>query len=332
MTAVVEDTETTPAIPEPSLISPAPWYLRAGAFAVDVVPGAAVVATMALVARTVSSGALTMPVHGTWWWVCVGVGGFAILFIAVNRLLLPAVIGWSLGRGLVGIAVVRSDGTPVGPWRLLLRDLAHLLDTASALVGWLWPLWDSRRRTFADLLLRTEVQVVEQDRRPQDARRLTAVMMLAAMLLCVGGAAVSYGIVYRYEQAVDQTRAQLTAQGPKMVAEMLTYDPKTLHDDFEHALSLTTDRYREQLVKQQDTVQKGHPVNNQYWVTDSAIQSAIPDRATMLLFMQGQRGLEPEERYISATVRVSFVKGADARWRVDDLTVLTKPKPAAGAK
>ena len=87
----------------------------------------AVVATMVLVSFTV-------PPRGVWWWVCISVGGLAILLMLVNRLVLPAITGWSLGRAVCGIAVVRRDGEAPGPWRLLLRDLAHLLDTAS--VSW----------------------------------------------------------------------------------------------------------------------------------------------------------------------------------------------------
>ena len=71
---------------------------------------------------------------------------------------------------------------------------------------------------------------------------------------------------------------------------MLTYDAKSLKDDFARARSLTSDKYRPELVKQQESVQKGHPVVNEYWVTDSTVLSAAPDRATMLLFMQGHRG------------------------------------------
>jgi Mce-associated membrane protein len=52
----------------------------------------------------------------------------------------------------------------------------------------------------------------------------------------------------------------------------------------------------------------------------------------MLLFMQGRRGEGPEQRYITATVRVNFARDADERWRVDDLTVLTKPKPPGNGK
>jgi Mce-associated membrane protein len=143
---------------------------------------------------------------------------------------------------------------------------------------------------------------------------------------------VSYAVVYSRERAIDETVAQIRVQGPKIVAQMLTYDPKTLRDDFAHAQSLATDNYRGPLKAQQDIVQKGTPVINEYWPIDWSVQSATPDRATMLLFLQGRRGAAPDERYISATLRVNFAKGGDDRWRVDDLTVLTKPKPPGNGK
>lgn len=325
MTAVADATATTLAIDVDPRDRLAPWHLRAAAFAVDVMPGVAVLVTMALVA-------LSVPLRSTPWWMCVSVIGLVFMLMAVNRSLLPTVTGWSLGRALCGIAVVRNDGAAVGPWRLLLRDLAHLLDTGSVLVGWLWPLWDPRRRTFADLLVRTEVRGVDPERRPSKIRQLTGVAVLLAALLCLVGTVVDYWVVYRDDHTLEQVRKQVALQGPKMVAEMLTYDPKTLQSDFEHARSLTTDKYREQLATQQQAVQKGKPVTNQYWVANSSIRSVSPDHATMLLFMQGQRGVPPGERYISATVRVTFAKGSDARWRVDDLTVLTKPAPVGRGK
>lgn len=328
MTVVVEatptQTETKTAGPDSTRDALAPWLFRVRAFAVDVLPAVAVAATAALVAVTASA-------HPVWWWVCVTVGGLAILLMLVNRLLLPAVTGWSLGRGLLGIAVVRRDGSTVGPWRLLLRDLAHLLDTASV-VGWLWPLWDSRRRTFADMLLGTEVRRAESDDPQPSMRRWAAIAVLSAAALCLGGAAVSYLVVYSHDRASDQSRAQIETQGARMVAQMLTYDPKTLHDDFSRAQSLATDKYRAQLVAQQDVVQKGNPVINEYWPTNSSVQSAAPDRVTMLVFLEGRRGAGPDQRYISATVRVNFAKGGDGRWRVDDLTVLTRPKPPGNGK
>ncbi|MGV0518011.1 hypothetical protein B1987_15875 [Mycobacterium kansasii] len=325
MTVVVEEIQTPETVHVVTEKPAAPWHLRVTAVAVDVLPGVAVVATMAVVSFTV-------PSDSSWWWVCVAVLALVSLLMSVNRWLLPVMTGWSLGRALCGIAVVRRDSKAVGPWRLMVRDLAHLLDTAALMVGWLWPLWDPVRRTFADMLLRTEVRTVDPGERPIKIRRWTAVALLVATSLCLGGAGVSYAVVYSYEKASDRTRAELATQGPKMVAQMLTYDPKTLREDFARAQSLTTDRYRGQLAAQQDTVAKGHPVLNEYWVTGSAIQSATPDHATMLLFMQGRRGTPPDIRYISATVRVSFARSRDDQWRVDDLTVLTKPKPAGNGK
>lgn len=313
MTVVVEETEAT-SVPKAPQNRLAAWHIRAGAFAIDVLPAVAVMATLVLVSFTV-------PTRGVWWWICVSVLGVAILLTLVNRLLLPVVTGWSLGRGLFGIALVRHDGTAIGPWGLLLRDLTHLLDTASV-VGWLWPLWDSGRRTFADMLLRTEARRVEPDEAPPHMRRRTAVAVLTAAAVCLGATAVSYLVVYSRDRASDHTRAQIEAQGPKIVAQMLTYDPKSLRDDFARAQSLATDNYRGRLVAEQDKAQKRTPVINEYWPTDWSVQSAAPDRATMLLFLQGRRGTTPDERYISATVRVDFAKGGDDRWLVDDLTVL----------
>jgi Mce-associated membrane protein len=329
VTVVVEDTPTTAAVSEPAQDALAPWHFRAGALAVDVFPAVAALITLALTSFTV-------PARGAWWWSCMSAIGAVILVMLVNRLLLPTITGWSLGRALFGIAVVGRDGAVVGPWTLLLRDLAHLLDTASV-VGWLWPLWDSRRRTFADMLLRTEVRRAQSDEPQRDEalpniRRWTAVALLTAAAVCLAGAAVSYAVVYSRERATDESVAEITAQGPKMVAQMLTYDPKSLHDDFAHAQSLATDKYRGQLKAQQDIVQKGTPVINEYWPMDWSVQSASPDRATMLLFLQGRRGVGPDQRYISASLRVNFAKGGDDRWRVDDLTVLTKPKPAGNGK
>jgi Mce-associated membrane protein len=321
VTVLVEETDAAPAVQEPAPNELAGWLIRAAAFAVDVLPGVAVVATTALVW-------LAAPPQSLWWWVSISVLVGAALVTMVNRAVLPAILGWSLGRALLGLEVVRPGGAAVGVGRLMSRELAHLLDTLSVCVGWLWPLWDSRKRTFADLLLGTEVHCVATDQRPPDIRRRAAIAVGVAVLLCVGSAAVSVFAIYLPDRAADQTRTAVNAQGPKIVTEMLTYDPKSLKQDFERARSLTTDKYRPELVKQQESVQKGHPAINEYWVTDSTVLSAARDSATMLLFLQGHRGGDGGDRFITATVRVSLVKGKDGRWLVDNLDVVTKPKPA----
>jgi uncharacterized RDD family membrane protein YckC len=73
--------------------------------------------------------------------------------------------GYSLGKTLVGIQLVRIDtGRPMGVGRCLVRFFAHYVDTLACYLGWLWPLWDARRQTLADKMTGTVVVVQPQDR------------------------------------------------------------------------------------------------------------------------------------------------------------------------
>jgi Mce-associated membrane protein len=310
----VPDTTDDSAPEQPA----ASWLARAGAFSIDVLLGVAVIATMAVLA-------LSAPWRGWLWWVFTAVAALTLLLIAVNRLLLPTMTGWSLGRALFGIAVRKRDDSPVGLTRLAVRDGAHLLDTAAVFVGWLWPLWDRRRRTFADLLLRTEVHNVERPQR--DMHRPAAVALVAATVLCAAGVGLSYLVVYRHDRTIDAARAQIAVQGPRIVEQMLSYHVDTLQQDFSKAQSLTTDSYRQQLLAQQQAVQKAGATSNEYWAVSSAVLSATADHASMLLAMQGQRGTDAKDlKFITATVRVDFDKSSDGQWRVANLTVLKKPQ------
>jgi len=299
----------------------ASWLARTGAFSIDMLLGDAVIVTMALLT-------LSAPQRGWLWWTFTGAAVLVVVLVAVNRLLLPTITGWSLGRALFGIAVRKPDGSPVGPARLVGRDLAHLVDTAALFIGWLWPLWDRRRRTFADLLLRTEVLKVDPPQR--DMRRPVAVTLIAVTLLCAAGAGLSYLVVYRHDRANDAARAQIASEGPRIVEQMLSYDVDTLQQDFSHAQSLTTDAYRPQLIAQQQAVQRAGATKNEYWAVSSAVLSTpqeTADHMSMLLAMQGQRGTDPKDlKFITATVRVDFDRSRDGQWRVANLTVLKKPQ------
>ncbi len=318
MTAVLDAMPDAAADGTAPGATPASWPARVGAFAVDVLLGIAVIATMALLT-------LTAPQRGWLWWVFTAAAALTVLLMAVNRLLLPTITGWSLGRALFGIAVRTRDGSPVGVWRLLARDVAHLLDTAALFIGWLWPLWDRRRRTFADLLLRTEVHNVERPQR--DIRRPTAVALVAATLVCAAAVGLSYLVVFRHDRAVDAAREQITEQGPRIVEQMLSYHPDTLQQDFSHAQSLTTDGYRPQLIAQQQVVQQAGATTNELFAVRSAVLSVTPEQASMLIAMQGQRGADAKDlKFITATVRVDFDKSQDGQWRVANLTVLKKPQ------
>jgi Mce-associated membrane protein len=321
VTAVLDETPNAAADDSSPGEPLASWHARAGALCLDVLFGVAVIAVLALLAYL----AITVSQPSWLWLVYTVAAAIVLLLILANRWLLPAITGWSLGRAVAGIRVVRrDDGENAGAWRLLARDLAHLLDTASLFVGWLWPLWDSRHRTFADLLLRTEVRRV--DRPGRNMRKLAAKALAGAVVVCAAAVALNYVVVYRQERAVDQTRQQIADQGPRIVEQMLTYGKDTMKDDFARAQSLATDGYRPQLIAQQEAVQKGQLIPNEYWAVSSAVLSASADQAAMLLAMQGQRGTDANDlRFITATVRADFEKSRSGQWRVANLTVLKKP-------
>ncbi|HEX7824534.1 MAG TPA: RDD family protein, partial [Mycobacterium sp.] len=264
MTALLEPTTVEPETDQES-IRYASWGARAGALAADVLPGIVVIATMGLLMATAA-------VWSWLWWVFAVVVALVFIATVLNRWLLPALTGWSLGRALFGIRIVTRSGATAGTARLLLRDLAHLLDTAALFVGWLWPLWDGKNRTFADLLLRTEARAVEPAK--GNARRTAAIVFLVAALLCVAGNGLGYATVYRHDRAVEKTRTEIAEQGPRMVEQMLSYGSGTLKDDFARAQALATDGYRQQLISQQEAVQKAGATSNEYWAVSSAVLSA----------------------------------------------------------
>ena len=85
--------------------------------------------------------------------------------------------------------------------------MAHLLDTVPLLLGWLWPLLDSRGRTFADMLARTEVHRID-GARPDRRHRAVAAMVVAAVL-STAIVTAGYFAVYRQETAIAHAREQI---------------------------------------------------------------------------------------------------------------------------
>ncbi|BBY74344.1 RDD family protein [Mycolicibacterium parafortuitum] len=318
MTAVLNTSEV---LPDQSAEAPlASWPARAGALAVDILPGLGVLAVSVLLA-------LTAPFDSVARWVFTAVAAVVFVLMVANRVVMPAVKGWTLGRALFGIEVRRADGGRPGLGRLAVRELAHLLDTFGLFVGWLWPLWDRRRRTFADMLAGTQVYRVTPP--SPEMRRIVGMALAGTAAAAVLVVAVGYAWVYGPARALDNARQQVAAQGPRMVEQMLSFRADNMDEDFARARELTTEGYRDQLVKQQDSVREAGPTNNEYWAVNSAVLTDPPvteNRVSMLLAMQGQRGTNAEDmKFITATVQVEFEKSDDGQWRVGNLTVLKKP-------
>jgi uncharacterized RDD family membrane protein YckC len=76
---------------------------------------------------------------------------------AYNRWLLGGRTGQSLGKRVTKIRLIGDETqAPIGARNALVRDLVHILD-ALTLVGYLWPLWDDKKQSFADQLMKTTV-------------------------------------------------------------------------------------------------------------------------------------------------------------------------------
>ncbi|MBW8701394.1 hypothetical protein MBT84_17445 [Streptomyces sp. MBT84] len=79
------------------------------------------------------------------------IGGLAIFAVAIWQLIMEGRTGQTLGKKALGIRLVReSDGQPLGIGMAFVRRLAHFLDSLACYLGWLWPLWDAKKQTFAD--------------------------------------------------------------------------------------------------------------------------------------------------------------------------------------
>ncbi len=94
-----------------------------------------------------------------WLGVALLVIGVLGLFVVefYNTVVVQGRTGQSWGKKRKGIRVIRQDnGQILTMGNNFLRQLCHYLDGA-AYVGYLWPLWDPMKQTFADKIMKTVV-------------------------------------------------------------------------------------------------------------------------------------------------------------------------------
>lgn len=87
------------------------------------------------------------------------VGLLYILAVAIwNRWYKGGTTGQTVGRGVANVKLIKeATGQPIGMGMAFVRDLAHAVDSIICYVGWLFPLWDSKRQTIADKIMSTVV-------------------------------------------------------------------------------------------------------------------------------------------------------------------------------
>ncbi len=64
--------------------------------------------------------------------------------------------GSSIGKGIMKFKVVgEATGQPIGFGLSIVRQLAHIVDGIICYIGYLFPLWDAKRQTIADKIMKT---------------------------------------------------------------------------------------------------------------------------------------------------------------------------------
>jgi uncharacterized RDD family membrane protein YckC len=90
-----------------------------------------------------------------------GVGYSAILWGIYNLLFLKWLDGGSPGKMVMKLRVVGLNGQPIDKRQRMLRALFSVVSMHVAFLGYLWALWEPRRRTWHDLIAGTRVIPVE---------------------------------------------------------------------------------------------------------------------------------------------------------------------------
>ncbi|KIU16525.1 hypothetical protein TL10_12920 [Mycolicibacterium llatzerense] len=160
--------------PPPSAGAPSdspytPWLTRVLAFLIDYIPYAIIVGigygieamTQETICANDSSeynlgqfcvtGNSTMGVAAFLASVAVG-----LVYLVWNYGFKQGTTGSSIGKSIMKFKVVSEQtGQPIGVGMSIVRQLAHFLDAVICYIGFLFPLFDAKRQTIADKVMKT---------------------------------------------------------------------------------------------------------------------------------------------------------------------------------
>ncbi len=86
------------------------------------------------------------------------VGILGLLGFEIWQLVQQGQTGQTIGKNIIGIKLVKeADAQVLGPGLSVGRAFLHVVDWLPCYIGYLFPLWDPKRQTFADKILQTVV-------------------------------------------------------------------------------------------------------------------------------------------------------------------------------
>lgn len=131
----------TPPESNPAMYSN--WALRVGAYVIDYLP----IIVLDLIAGISRNAIVTVlfVIASIAWWI-------------YNRCIQAGRTGQSLGKRALHMRLISErTGEPIGGGMAFARDICHILDSLACYIGWLFPIWDAKRQTFADKIISTVV-------------------------------------------------------------------------------------------------------------------------------------------------------------------------------
>jgi uncharacterized RDD family membrane protein YckC len=169
-----------PGGPVPGMPPYASWGARVGATLIDglifqLVPMGLIIAGYAQIISSAVDSINNCDTSGTYS-TCdtssTSISGSAVVLLLLGLVLsfvaglimcyLEGTKGQTPGKKALGVMVLREiDGRPLGFGMAFVRRLCHSLDGMACYVGFLWPLWDDKKQTFADKIIKSVVVKVK---------------------------------------------------------------------------------------------------------------------------------------------------------------------------
>jgi uncharacterized RDD family membrane protein YckC len=154
-----------PGPPGPPAGSLADWAPRAGGLLLDSLIGFAILVVGIIV------GAILGAVASALGALVLILTYVALLAYEVIQIIKQGRTGQTIGQKIVGLRLVNErTGQPIGGGMAFVRSIAHIVDSLICYVGWLFPLWDTKRQTLADKIVGTVVVTVPKQ--PFDTKDL----------------------------------------------------------------------------------------------------------------------------------------------------------------
>jgi len=132
----------------------ASWIQRVGAYLIDGFVMAPFYILGVAIGRSTDSATGVTSVNA-FFFISYLIG---LVVFGYNRWFQAGKTGQSWGKKALGIRLVSEQtGQPIGAGMAFLRDLAHFVDGVICYVGYLFPLWDAKKQTLADKIVKTLV-------------------------------------------------------------------------------------------------------------------------------------------------------------------------------